>query len=74
MSTSERQWLESMIKSLDGPTIYEQMIKEGWPIRGHSTHFEYIGEGYGVTIQHCIVCDEYLGVNYPGDLCRKHGG
>lgn len=37
----------------------------------NSTHSEYMGEGYRVTIQHCVECDEYLGVNYPDDYCNK---
>jgi hypothetical protein len=43
------------------------------------THFEYVGEGYYVTTQHCEakdaageVCNEYLGVNYPSIFCSKH--
>lgn len=40
--------------------------------RVSSTHRESVGgEGY-VTIQHCEVCDEYLGVNYPSEFCDDH--
>ena len=39
-----------------------------------STHSEYVGEGYSVTVQHCEAdgCDLYLGVNYPTTLCQEH--
>lgn len=34
-----------------------------------STHREHSGDGHYVTIQHCDVCDTYLGVNYPSNVC-----
>ena len=44
-----------------------------------STYSEYVGEGYYVIIQHCefidsdgVVCDEYLGAQYPSLYCLKH--
>lgn len=39
-----------------------------------STHREYLGEGYSVTVQHCEHpdCDIYLGVNYPSRYCTEH--
>ena len=43
------------------------------------TYYEYVSDGYSVTIQHCEhidadgeVCAEYLGVNYPSNFCSKH--
>ena len=33
------------------------------------THYEYIGHGTYVCIQYCTECGEYLGVNYPSDVC-----
>lgn len=33
------------------------------------THYEYVGEGHYVRIQHCVECGEYLGVEYPSDVC-----
>jgi len=44
-----------------------------------STHTEYSSPDLYVRIQHCehtdennVVCDEYLGVNYPSSFCDKH--
>jgi hypothetical protein len=37
-----------------------------------STRREPTGDGHYVTIQHCEVCDKYLGVNYPSDWCDEH--
>lgn len=39
-----------------------------------STHREYLGDGYYVTVQHCEEpgCDKYLGVNYPSLFCDEH--
>ena len=34
-----------------------------------TTHYEYVGDGYSVQIVHCRKCGEYLGVNYPADVC-----
>ncbi len=43
------------------------------------THMEYVDSDYSVTIQHCefikedgVVCNQYLGVNYPLNRCYDH--
>lgn len=33
------------------------------------THYEYIGHGTYVRLQYCTECGEYLGVEYPSDVC-----
>lgn len=35
-----------------------------------SSKREHVSEGHYVSIVSCDGCDEYLGVNYPSDLCR----
>lgn len=34
------------------------------------THYEYMGDGYSVRIQHCEACGAYLGVEYPSSYCK----
>lgn len=33
------------------------------------TRYEYIGHGTYVRLQYCTKCGEYLGVNYPSEVC-----